>query len=116
MGQDKLTLETLERFLPEKMAKLDLFQSARLLLGLNCLEAGQSQPAHSHENADKFYFVVRGQAEFTVGGSTVEASAGELVLCPAGTPHGIKRAFVRTTILVGIAPWQPSKRLGLARK
>ena len=106
MGQGKLTLEELERFLPEKMAKIDLFQSARLLVGLNCLEPGQSQPAHSHEGADKFYFVVRGDAEFTIGDSTVQARTGELVLCPAGTPHGIKRALVRTTILVGIAPWQ----------
>jgi quercetin dioxygenase-like cupin family protein len=106
MGQGKLTVETLERFFPEKMGKIDLFHSERLLLGLNCLEPGQSQPAHSHENADKFYFVVRGQAEFTVGDSTVEARTGEMILCPAGTPHGIKRALVRTTILVGIAPWQ----------
>jgi quercetin dioxygenase-like cupin family protein len=105
MGQGKLTLETLERFLPEKMAKIDLFQSSRLFLGLNCFEPGQSQPAHSHENADKFYFVVSGEAEFTVGDSTMKASAGEMVLCPAATPHGIKRALVRTTILVGIAPW-----------
>jgi quercetin dioxygenase-like cupin family protein len=106
MGYDKLTVETFERFLPDKMAKVDLFQSERLLLGLNCLEPGQSQPPHSHENADKFYFIVGGQAEFTVGDSTLEARTGELVLCPAGKPHGIKRALVRTTILVGIAPWQ----------
>lgn len=106
MAQAKLMLETLEQFLPEKMAKIDLFQSPHLLLGLNCLEPGQSQPAHSHETADKFYFVVRGQAEFMVGDSTVDARAGEMVLCPAGTPHGIKRALVRTTILVGIAPWK----------
>ena len=106
MSQGKLTIEALERFLPEKMAKIDLFQSPRLLLGLNCLEPGQSQAAHAHENADKFYLVVRGQAEFTVGDSIVEAGTGEVVLCPAGTPHGIRRALARTTILVGIAPWK----------
>jgi quercetin dioxygenase-like cupin family protein len=106
MGQGKLTIEALERFLPDKMAKIDLFRSPRLLVGLNCLEPGQSQAAHAHEDADKFYLVIRGKAEFKVGDSTVEAETGEVVLCPAGTPHGITRALARTTLLVGIAPWQ----------
>jgi hypothetical protein len=44
---------------PDKQFKATLFQSGRLMLGLNCLEPGQSQHAHTHADQDKFYFVAR---------------------------------------------------------
>src|SRR3954452_18022527 len=50
-----------------KFYKSTLFESPRLLLGLNCLEPGQTQAAHEHSDQDKFYFVVEGHGEFTVG-------------------------------------------------
>src|SRR2546421_472139 len=53
-------------FAPDKMTKLDCFRSPRLLVGLNCFEAGQSQPIHAHAGADKFYLVVSGKASFGV--------------------------------------------------
>ena len=99
-------LSELARFSPEKLVKLTLHEDNRLLLGLNCLEPGQSQPAHAHAGADKFYYVVAGRARFVVGDATVEAGAGDVVLCPAGVPHGIETALERTTLLVGIAPWK----------
>ena len=99
-------LQKLARFSPEKLVKVTLHESGHLLLGLNCLETGQSQPAHRHAGADKFYYVASGRARFVVGDATLEAGAGEIVLCPAGEPHGIERALERTTLLVGIAPWQ----------
>ena len=55
---------------PEKFFKSTLFESARLLLGLNCLEPGQTQTMHTHTDQDKFYFVVEGNGTFTVGGET----------------------------------------------
>src|SRR5258708_16524030 len=56
------------RFAAAKMTKIDCFRSDRLLLGLNCFAPGQDQPAHSHADADKFYFVVSGKASFVLGG------------------------------------------------
>jgi len=87
-----------------KPTKIDCFRSARLLVGLNCLESGQTQPVHTHAGADKFYFVVSGSARFAVGDTTSDAAAGDLVVAPADVPHGVVRALERTVLLVGIAP------------
>lgn len=92
------------RFAPEKMTKIDCFRSDRFLLGLNCFAPGQNQPAHTHADADKFYFVVSGKASFVLGDRTLEARAGDLILAPAGLPHGVAQASERTVLLVGIAP------------
>jgi quercetin dioxygenase-like cupin family protein len=99
------------RFSAEKMAKETLHESERMMIGLNCLEPGQSQAPHAHAGADKLYYVVAGRARFVVGTSTVEAGSGDLVVCPAGEPHGIERALERTTLLVAIAPWQRKEKV-----
>jgi quercetin dioxygenase-like cupin family protein len=91
-------------FRSDAMAKVDCFRSPRLLVGLNCFEPGQAQPVHTHAGADKFYFVVSGKARFTVGDDTSEAGPGDLILAPAGVPHGVAEARERTVLLVGIAP------------
>ena len=91
-------------FRRDKMAKVDCFRSARLLVGLNCFEAGQSQPVHAHAGADKFYLVVSGKARFVIGEQRLEAGPGDLILAPAGLPHGVETALERTVLLVGIAP------------
>lgn len=92
------------RFSGTKMTKVDCFRSDRLLVGLNCFEPGQEQSVHTHAGADKFYLVVDGKARFVVGDRTIEAGPGDLILAPAGVPHGVERALTRTLVLVGIAP------------
>ena len=92
------------RFSESKMTKVDCFRTDRLLVGLNCFEPGQEQSVHAHAGADKFYFVVDGKARFTIGDRTVEARPGDLVVAPAGVPHGVARAHERTIVLVAIAP------------
>ena len=92
---------------PAKFFKSTLFESPRLLLGLNCLEPGQAQAAHEHSDQDKFYFVVEGQGEFTVGVETRQASPGVTVCAPAGVSHSVtNRGAERLVLLVGIAPWK----------
>ena len=92
---------------PERMFKATLFESPHLLLGLNCLEPGQADRVHTHSEQDKFYFVVEGEAEFTVGAETRSASAGHVVLAPAGVEHGVRNSSsARTVIMMGLAPWQ----------
>src|SRR5687768_4289768 len=98
MDEPVLNVEQLAHFTPEKMAKVTLAESPRLLLGLNCLEPGQSQSSHTHAGSDKFYYVCSGRALFSVGSAIVEAAAGEIVVCPAGEPHGVERAMERTTL------------------
>lgn len=89
----------------DKFFKSTLFQSARLLLGLNCLEPGQVQHTHTHADQDKFYFVVEGQGTFLVGTETREAEAGMVIWVPAGIEHGVTNTGnARLVLLVGIAP------------
>jgi quercetin dioxygenase-like cupin family protein len=90
---------------PEKFFKSTLFQSERLLLGLNCLEPGQEQHVHTHVGQDKSYFVVEGSGTFRVGDELREAGAGIVVWAPADVPHGVVNSGQsRLVLLVGIAP------------
>jgi mannose-6-phosphate isomerase-like protein (cupin superfamily) len=92
---------------PDKMYKSTLFESRRLLLGLNCLEPGQADRAHTHAEQDKFYFVLEGEGEFNIGDETVSAGIGHTVIAPAGVPHGVaNNGNTRLVILMGLTPWQ----------
>ena len=90
---------------PDKFYKTTLFRGDALLLGLNCLEPGQTQAVHDHADQDKFYFVIEGVGRFQVGDERFTAGAGELVWAPAGIVHGVTNDGTdRLTLLVGIAP------------
>ncbi len=100
-------IDYLERrsFDPSKPYKTSLFQSDRLLLGLNCLESGQAQKLHTHAHQDKFYFVLEGEGEFNVGGEIRVEGRGCAVWAPAGVEHGVSATGNRQLVLlVGIAP------------
>ena len=47
-----------------KMGKSTLFESSRLLVGLNAFEPGQAHPLHAHAGMDKVYSVVEGEGVF----------------------------------------------------
>jgi len=90
---------------PEKFFKASLWQGSHVMVGLNCLEPGQAQEVHAHKDADKFYFVLSGNCSFNVGTETRAATAGMLVVAPAGVPHGVRNeGGERLSLLVGIAP------------
>ena len=92
--------------LPDKQFKSTLFRSAQLMLGLNCLSAGQEQHLHEHAGQDKFYFVVEGVGRFVVGDETRTAGPGHAVWAPAGVAHGVRNDTAgRLVLLVGIAPF-----------
>ena len=90
----------------DKQFKATLFKSGRLMLGLNCLEPGQEQSGHTHDEQDKFYFVVEGVGDFVVGEEERTAGEGMVVWAPAGMPHGVaNNGKKRLVLLVGIAPF-----------
>ena len=90
---------------PNKFFKSTLFQSQRMLLGLNCLDPGQTQSVHTHADQDKFYFVVDGEGEFQVGEETRKCGRGLVVWVPAGAKHGVTNTRTHPLVLlVGIAP------------
>ena len=89
----------------EKFFKTTLWSGERVMVGLNCLEPGQTQKVHAHDGADKFYFVLEGSGMFTVGHEEKEAGVGSLVVAPSGIPHGVaNNGSVRLSLLVTIAP------------
>ncbi len=89
----------------EKFYKTTLFRSDAILLGLNCLEPGQTQQPHDHADQDKFYYVVEGIGRFWLGQEQIEATTGEVIWAPAGLIHGVtNEGPTRLTLLVGIAP------------
>lgn len=89
----------------EKFHKATLWTGEHVMVGLNCLEPNQTQPVHAHAGADKFYFVLSGVGQFTVGDEEKSVASGVVVLAPAGIPHGVTNAGTeRLSLLVAIAP------------
>ena len=58
-------------------------------LTLFAFDQGQGLSEHSTP-FDAIVQVLDGQAELTIGGETVTAAAGQLVLMPANVPHAVK--------------------------
>jgi quercetin dioxygenase-like cupin family protein len=82
-----------------------LFQSSRLLLGLNCLEPSQTQATHAHVDQDIFSFVVEGLGEFVVVDRPHQAGPGMAIWAPAEVLHAVTNGGdTRLVLLVGIAP------------
>lgn len=92
-------------FRADKMGKATLFASERLLVGLNCFEAGQEHALHAHEGMDKVYSVVSGTGLFLLEGSELAMAPGELLVAPDGVPHGIRNTGdERLVVLAILAP------------
>lgn len=90
---------------PEKFFKTTLWQGDHVMVGLNCLEPGQTQPVHAHEGADKFYFVLSGRGSFIVGEAEKSVEAGTVVTAPAGVSHGVTNTGDdRLSLLIAGAP------------
>lgn len=89
----------------EKFFKTTLWQGDHMMVGLNCLEPGQTQNIHAHDGAEKFYFILEGSGIFTIGDEEKEATTGSLVCAPAGIPHGVtNKGSARLSLLAVIAP------------
>ena len=95
----------LRRFSPDKLQKLNLFETDRFFCDVYCLDPGQEQKAHAHPGSDKLYGVLEGTVEGRVGAETRELRSGEMALCPAGSEHGVaNRSSSRAALLVFMAP------------
>jgi mannose-6-phosphate isomerase-like protein (cupin superfamily) len=93
------------RFDPARMQKLNLFETRRFFCDVYCLEPGQSQSPHVHEDADKLYAVLEGAAVVSVGDEEAALGPGEVVHAPAGVEHAIvNRGPGRAAVLVFAAP------------
>ncbi|HEB89769.1 MAG TPA: cupin domain-containing protein [Deltaproteobacteria bacterium] len=77
-------------FNPEKMGKSTIFESPRLLVGINAFLPGQRHALHAHEGMDKVYHVLSGTGRFLLEGRTLPMEPGVMLVAPAGIPHGVE--------------------------
>ena len=92
-------------FNSEKMGKSTIFNSPRILVGLNCFEPGQEHPLHAHEGMDKVYHVLEGRGHFVLEGREVEMEVGTMLVAPEGVAHGIRNSSdARLVVLAVLAP------------
>ena len=90
----------------DKMGKVTLFESARMLVGLNTFEPGQSHALHAHPGMDKMYFVVEGDGFFLLDGRELPMAAGDLLVAPEGVKHGVRNPGPgRLLVLAVLAPF-----------
>lgn len=92
---------------PDKMGKSTLFESSRMMVGLNAFEPGQSHALHAHAGMDKLYFVVEGEGLFLLDGAERPMRAGDLLIAPDGVSHGVvNNSRARLLVLAVLAPWK----------
>ena len=102
-------VRVLVTFSPEKMKKVNLFDTTRMFCDVYCFEPGQEQTAHAHAGSDKVYFVLDGIGDFTVGSERRQAGPMTAVLAPAGEAHAVSNPGPgRLEVLVFMAP-KPGK-------
>lgn len=90
---------------PAKMGKSTIFESPRLLVGLNAFEPGQEHALHAHAGQDKVYQVLEGEGLFLLEGRQLAMGPGDLLVAPEGVPHGVRNnGSARLLVLAILAP------------
>ena len=89
----------------DKMGKSTLFESRKILVGLNAFEPGQEHGLHAHAGLDKVYQVLSGEGEFLLAERAIPMKAGVMLVAPEGVPHGIRNTGPeRLLVLAILAP------------
>jgi mannose-6-phosphate isomerase-like protein (cupin superfamily) len=92
-------------YTPDKMGKSTIFESSRVLVGLNAFEPGQAHALHAHAGQDKVYLVIEGDGVFLLDGRELAMKAGDLLIAPEGIAHGVRNTgTVRLLVLAILAP------------
>lgn len=95
-------------FQPEKMGKATLFESSRILVGLNAFLPGQEHALHAHEGMDKVYYVLSGRGRFLLADEEIPMQPGEMLIAAAGVSHGIRNDGDEQLIVMAILAPGPS--------
>lgn len=96
-------------FSPQKMGKSTIFDSARLLVGLNAFEPGQEHALHAHAGQDKVYQVIEGDGLFLLEGRELPMTQGDLLVAPDGVAHGVRNTGRGRLIVLAILAPAPRK-------
>ena len=98
------------RYDAAKMGKATLFESARLVVGLNAFEPGQAHALHAHAGMDKVYSVVEGEGVFLLEDRELPMRAGDLLVAPEGVPHGVRNTGRGRLLVLAILAPAPAPR------
>lgn len=101
--------ETRAVFHDAKMGKATLFESPRLLVGLNCFRPGQEHALHAHGEMDKLYHVLCGRGWLLLDGADHSLEPGQIAIAPAGVPHGIRNTGDGDLVLLAVLAPGPAK-------
>lgn len=96
-------------FSPQKMGKSTIFDSARLLVGLNAFEPGQEHALHAHAGQDKVYLVIEGEGHFLLDGYELPMTQGDLLVAPEGVAHGVRNTGRGRLVVLAILAPAPHK-------
>ena len=92
----------------DKMTKVLLASTPRVLVDLYCLAPGQAQKPHAHADQDKLYVVLEGHASIHLDGIEEAVAPGEAVVAKAGAVHGVVNSGATPLIvLVVVTPPPP---------
>ena len=92
-------------FNPEKMKKVSLFNTDNFFCDIYCLEPGQSQSEHTHDDSDKIYHGLAGKCRVRIGDESRLLEPGQVAVAPAGVVHGVhNETDQRAALLVIMAP------------
>jgi mannose-6-phosphate isomerase-like protein (cupin superfamily) len=87
---------------PDRMGKATIYESPRLLVGLNGFEPGQSHALHAHVGMDKMYYVVHGEGVFQIEDRELPMQAGDLLVAPQSVPHGVRNTGQQRLLLLAV--------------
>ncbi len=96
----------------DRMGKSTIFESSRVLVGLNAFEPGQSHELHAHAGMDKVYHVLEGEGLFLLDGGDLPMRAGQLLVAPEGVPHGVRNTGTGRLLVLAILAPGPQPAIG----
>jgi mannose-6-phosphate isomerase-like protein (cupin superfamily) len=91
------------------MAKATLFESSRLLVGLNAFEPGQEHGLHAHAGQDKVYLVLEGSGLFLLDSRELPMTAGDMLAAPEGVAHGVRNTGAGRLLVMAILAPAPGR-------
>lgn len=89
VGAVAASLASLVEYSPDSIVSRTLYNASTGTLTLFAFDDGQTLSEHTSP-FDAFVQVLDGAVELTIGGESVPARTGEIVLMPGGVPHAVR--------------------------
>ena len=92
-------------FSDEKMGKTFLFDTKNMYCDIYSFKPGQMRNPHTHKTQDKVYYILEGEAKFTISDEDKTVKKGEITIARTGERHIIKNeSSNNVSMLVFMSP------------